>query len=152
LDIAPHAPHHWDIFLDLIDRPTVLMDPIYRDRHMRIQLFDLLTDIIAESLSDRSVMEFVEAGQAAGLPCATMQTASQFVEAMQPRARGYFIPADPAGASSFDLPGRPFMSSPNLINYERSAPRLGEANEDIYVHELGHSRDELAKWQADGLI
>jgi hypothetical protein len=28
----------------------------------------------------------------------------------------------------------------------------GEHNEDIFVGLLGHSREELARWQADGVV
>ena len=88
LDIGAHSAHHWDLFVDLVGRPDVLSAPIYRDRVMRVQLFDLLTDVIADVLSTRSAREFVTAGQAAGLPCALTQTPAQFVEDPQPAARG----------------------------------------------------------------
>ena len=32
LDIGAHSDHQWDIFVDLLGRPDVLADPIYRDR------------------------------------------------------------------------------------------------------------------------
>jgi crotonobetainyl-CoA:carnitine CoA-transferase CaiB-like acyl-CoA transferase len=152
LDIGAHSAHHWDIFVDLMGRPAVLSDPIYRDRMMRVQLFDLLTDIIADLMSTRSAHQLVEAGQAAGLPCALTQTAAQFVQDQQPEARGYFIGSEREGTGDVALPGPPFLSTPSLIRYRRSAPLLGEANEDLYVHELGHSMEELEGWRTDGLI
>jgi crotonobetainyl-CoA:carnitine CoA-transferase CaiB-like acyl-CoA transferase len=151
LDIGAHAAHHWDIFVDLLGRPEVLADPIYRDRMMRVQLFDLLTDLIADLLSTRSAPEFVRAGQAAGLPCALTQTAAQFVRDEQPSARRFFVPAG-RQPGSFDIPGPPFVSAPALLAYHRSAPRLGEANEEVYVHELGHPKESLERWRCDGLI
>ena len=128
VDIGAHAPQHWDIFLDLTGRPEILLDPIYHDRKMRIELFDLLTEIIADLLSTWSARELVEAGQAAGLPCALMQTGAQFVRADQARERGFFIQTCRDGTGSFDIPGPPFVSAPTLISYRKSAPALGEAN------------------------
>jgi hypothetical protein len=39
-----------------------------------------------------------------------------------------------------------------VIAYRKSAPLLGEANEAVYVGELGHSMRDLERWRADGLI
>jgi hypothetical protein len=50
------------------------------------------------------------------------------------------------------MPGRPFVSEPPLIAYRRPAPGLGEANETVYLHELGYSADELGRWRSDGLV
>lgn len=152
LDIGAHAAHHWDIFVDLLGRPDVLSDPIYRQRSMRIQLYDLLTELIADLLADRSATEFVAAGQAAGLPCALTQTPSEFLGDPQPKARGFFIPSTRKGTGTFAIPGAPFHSAPSLHTFDRSAPSLGEANHDVYVDALGHSEEELDRWRADGLI
>jgi crotonobetainyl-CoA:carnitine CoA-transferase CaiB-like acyl-CoA transferase len=152
VDIGAHSSHQWDIFVDLVGRPDVLADPIYRDRHMRIQLFDLLTEIIADVLSTRSAPEFVDAGQAAGLPCALSQSGAQFVRDRQPRARDFFVQSSREGTGTFEIPGAPFVSTPPLIAYHRSAPLLGAANEELYVRELGHSTQELERWRSDGLV
>jgi crotonobetainyl-CoA:carnitine CoA-transferase CaiB-like acyl-CoA transferase len=152
LDIGAHSAHHWGLFVDLMGRPDVLTDPIYDDRMMRIQLFDLLTDVIAELMSTRSAHELVQAGQAAGLPCALTQTGAQFVSDQQPADRQYFIASRRDGTGEFTIPGAPFKSSPTLIAYQRSAPLLGESNEELYGGELGHSTRELEEWRSDGLI
>jgi crotonobetainyl-CoA:carnitine CoA-transferase CaiB-like acyl-CoA transferase len=152
VDIGAHSDRQWEVFVDLLGRPDVLCDPIYRDRVMRIQLFDLLTTVIAEQLSTRSAPEFVAAAQAAGLPCAVTQTPAEFTRSPQPAARGYFVPSTRAGTGPVSLPGRPFLSEPSLIAYRRPAPSLGEANEEVYLHELGYSVGELGRWRSDGLL
>ncbi len=152
LDVGAHSTHHWDLFVDLLGRPEVLSDPLYRDRNMRVQLFDLLTEVIADLMSTLSARELVEAGQAAGLPCALSQSAAQFVQEEQAQARGYFVRSSRDGTGSFDIPGAPFLAAPSLIAYHRSAPLLGEANEDLYVRELGHSKRDLERWRSDGLV
>ncbi len=152
LDVGAHSPHHWDLFVDLLGRPEVLSDPLYRDRDMRVQLFDLLTEVISGLLSTLSARELVEAGQSAGLPCALSQSGAQFVQEEQAHQRGYFVRSSRQGTGSFDMPGPPFLAEPSLIAYHRSAPHLGEANQDLYVHELGHSIRDLERWRSDGLI
>ena len=152
VDIGAHSTHQWDLFVEVMERPESLADPIYRDRMMRIQLFDLLTEVIADLMSTRSAREVVAAGQAAGLPCALTQTGAQFIRDEQPNARGFFIDTRREGTGSFAIPGPPYLSSPPVITYHRSAPVLGQANEEIYVGELGHSIRDLEHWRADGLV
>jgi crotonobetainyl-CoA:carnitine CoA-transferase CaiB-like acyl-CoA transferase len=152
VDIGAHSDRQWAVFVDLLGRPDVLSDPIYRDRVMRIRLFDLLSGVIADQLSTRSAPEFVAAAQAAGLPCAVTQTPAEFTRHPQPAARGYFVPSRRVGTGSVSLPGRPFLSEPPLIAYRRPAPGLGEANEEVYLHDLGYSAGELGRWKSDGLV
>ena len=112
IDIASHAPRHWDIFLKVLDEPEMLMDPIYQDRGMRVQLFDLLTTVVAELLSTRSAKELVERGQAAGLPCALMYTPSEFLDDIQPRERQFFVESSRAGTGNFRDSRSPVSSEP----------------------------------------
>jgi crotonobetainyl-CoA:carnitine CoA-transferase CaiB-like acyl-CoA transferase len=151
VDIAPHAPHHWRIFLELTGRPPALVDPIYEERGMRIQLFDLLTDVVADLMAERGAEEFTAAAQAAGLPCAVLHTAGEFVDEAQVRGRAFFVPAGPE-PGAHELPGAPYRSAPPLITYRRPAPRLGEHNEEVYVERLGHPTADVERWRADGLV
>ena len=148
VDIAAHTPQHWDIFVELVGSPPLLTDPIYGERTMRIQLFDLLTDVIAGLLRDRPASEFVRDAQAAGLPCVRSQTPGQFIRSEQVAARSFLIDS----GHGVSLPGAPFVSSPPLISYRRAAPGLGQHNDEVYAGELGYSAEELEKWRSDGLI
>ena len=139
------------LFVDLMERPDALTDPIYRDRQMRIQLFDLLTQVIAGLLSTMSATQLVAAGQAAGLPCALTQTGAGFVRGPQPAARGYFIVIS-SGNRILHHSRPPFLSSPSLISYYKPAPVLGESNAEMYAGKLDYSAQELALWRSDGLI
>jgi formyl-CoA transferase len=152
VDVAVHAPGQWDTFVELVGRPPVLADPIYRDRTMRVKLFDLLNEIVAGLLSTWRAADFVEAGQAAGLPCALAQTPGEFVLRQRSSVRRSLTTSCREVTGTFELPGAPYVASPPLIGFRRSAPRLGEHNEAVYVGELGRSPDELQRWRADGLI
>jgi crotonobetainyl-CoA:carnitine CoA-transferase CaiB-like acyl-CoA transferase len=152
VDIGAHSDRQWELFVDLLGRPDVLSDPIYRDRVMRVQLFDVLNTVIADHLSTWNAAEFVAAAQAAGLPCAVTQTPAQFTHHPQPAARGFFIQSSRSGTGSVSIPGRPFISEPPLIAYRRPAPSLGEANEEVYLDDLGCTASELEGWRSDGLV
>jgi crotonobetainyl-CoA:carnitine CoA-transferase CaiB-like acyl-CoA transferase len=152
VDIAAHSDHHWSLFVSLVGSPVVLADPIYRDRAVRIQLHDLLTELIGTMLADWKATDFVDSAQAVGLPCALMQTPAQFVLGGQQRSRGFFVDSDPGGPGSFEIPGAAFVSSPSITSFRRPAPELGASNRDVYLDQLGHAQSEFDRWRDDGLV
>jgi len=152
VDIAAHAPRHWNIFLEVLGRPEDLTDPLYEERAMRVQLFDLLRELISAHLRRTSAQDFVERGQAQGLPCALMYSPGQFLQDKQPVSREFWIDMETPGLGPVKLPGRPYRSTPEMLSFRRSAPFLGEHNQEIYAEELGHPAHELKEWAQRGLV
>ena len=152
-DVAAHQTRHWDAFLEMLGRPDVLSDPSLEDVLVRREIFDGLQDTISDLVAPRSRAELLERGQAAGLPCAVLNTPAEFVADEQLAARGYFVTVPAAdGGGEVRMPGAAFTSSQALFAITGAAPRLGEHNDEVFVDELGHSIDELASWREDGLV
>lgn len=152
IDIAAHSPHHWDVFVELLGSPEDLVEPLYRERAMRAELFDLLTPIIAGHLAEQSAPDLVQRGQALGLACALRYQPEEFLEDEQPRARGAFVNVHHPELGEIRLPGPFVQTELSLLRYRRAAPSLGESNVEIYAGELGHDASELEGWRARGLI
>ena len=152
VDIAAHALHHWDIFVELIGSPEELTDEMYKDRGIRIQLFDMLTTMIEAHMRGQDAQEFVERGQAAGLPCAMMYRPDEFLGDVQPRARGTFVTVDHPALGEITIPGPSVHSSAPLAKYRRPAPTLGQSNVEVYVDELGFNASVVGEWSTRGLI
>jgi len=152
IDIAAHSTHHWDVFVELLGSPEDLVEPLYREREMRAQLFDVLTLIIADHLADQSASELVRRGQAMGLPCALRYQPEEFLEDEQPRARGAFVDVHHPDLGEIRLPGPIVQTVPPLLAYRRPAPSLGGSNREVFVDELGHDPSELEEWSACGLV
>ena len=152
IDIAAHAPRHWDIFVELLGNPDDLTDPLYKDRGMRTQLFDMLTALIEAYMQERSAHELVEKGQALGLPCALMYRPEEFLEDVQTQARETFVTVEHPELGELTMPGPSVRSSVPLLEYQRPAPTLGASNRDVYVDELGYDSADLAEWNEHALI
>jgi crotonobetainyl-CoA:carnitine CoA-transferase CaiB-like acyl-CoA transferase len=151
-DVAAHQTRHWDAFLEMLDHPQQLSDPALRDVLVRREIFDGLEGTIKELLADRSRDELLVRGQEVGLPCAVLNTPAEFVLDEQLDARSYFVTVPSPACGEIRIPGAPFRSSTELFAVKRPAPRLGEHNHEIFVGELGHTRDELATWRGAGLV
>ena len=152
IDIAAHSTHHWDVFVELLGRPDDLVEPLYRERDMRAQLFDLLTSIIADRLSVQSASDLVQRGQAMGLPCALRYQPEEFLQDEQPRERGAFVDVDHPELGVIRLPGPIVHTIPPLLAYRRPAPSLGASNREVFVDELGHDPSEIEDWRSRGLV
>jgi crotonobetainyl-CoA:carnitine CoA-transferase CaiB-like acyl-CoA transferase len=153
LAVGAHQRHHWQAFLTMLDQPEELLDPAYADPVFRRQIYDVLDALIAPLMAERSRLDLFEKGQRAGLPCAPYNTPLDFVQDIQPEARGTFVkPAAPSSVTSVRIPWRWCHSSGPLLTLRRPAPALGEHNEEIYVAELGISQEVLDGWKASGLV
>jgi crotonobetainyl-CoA:carnitine CoA-transferase CaiB-like acyl-CoA transferase len=151
-DVAAHQLRHWGAFLDMLDHPPELADPSLQDVLVRREIYDGLQEVIAGLLAGRSRGELLARGQAVGLPCSVLNTPAEFVADEQLAARESFVTLCRDGDATVRMPGSPFRSSPTLFEITRAAPTLGQHNDEVYVEELGHGRDELLRWREDGLV
>ena len=152
LAISAHQKRHWEAFLVMLDHPDVLSEPSLADTMIRRQIFDGLVETIAELMADRSRMDLFEKGQAAGLPCAPFYRPGDFVEDVQAHARQLFAsPVDEQG-TAIAIPWRWFHSSSAMLQLVRSAPHLGQHNDEIYLQEFGIPSAHLDQWRASGLV
>ena len=151
-EVASHQLHHWDAFLAMLDHPDELSEPSLADPLVRRDLFDGLIAIISGLMATRSREELFEKGQRAGLPCCPQYTPAEFLEDIQPRARGLFATVDKEGLGTVTLPWGSIRSTPAMLALRRPAPGLGEHNTEVFVDELGHGAGELREWESQGLV
>jgi crotonobetainyl-CoA:carnitine CoA-transferase CaiB-like acyl-CoA transferase len=122
LDISAHQLHHWDAFLVMLGNPESLNEPSLRDPHLRQLIFDGLREEIQALLAHRSCDEMVERGQAAGLPCSKLQTATAFFRDPHVVARGTFVSTPGPDGALHDMPGPGFRSTPSIVRERTSTP------------------------------
>jgi crotonobetainyl-CoA:carnitine CoA-transferase CaiB-like acyl-CoA transferase len=70
----------------------------------------------------------------------------------QVQARQMFVEYDHPTYGPLKVTGTPLKLSETPGRIERLAPVAGEHNEEIFVGLLGHTKGELARWQAEGVI
>ncbi len=68
------------------------------------------------------------------------------------KAREFFVEAEHPVAGPITFPGAPFKMSTTPWQLCHPAPLLGQHNDEVYIELLGHSRRDLGRWQADGVI
>ena len=125
-----------------------LLDDIYRfehdaEVHAALQAF----------FASKTKRDIYTEAQRRRLPLAPVNTPGDLVESPQLQARGFFVDVEhPELGTSVRYPGAPYALSATPWRITRRPPLLGEHNEDIYVQELGVSRDALSALRAGGII
>ena len=68
-------------------------------------------------------------------------------------ARNYFVDVEhPELGTSIAYAGAPYGLSETPWQIRRRAPLIGEHNEEVYIGELGYTREQLARLKAAGAI
>ena len=142
----------WRRFCKVIGRPELTTDPEFATVPARRDRRDRVAAIIQGWTGARSKSEVVKALAEAGVPAAPVNNVAEMIADPQVQAREMFVEYDHPTYGPLKVTGTPLKLSETPGRIERLAPLPGEHNEEIFVGLLGHSKDELARWQAEGVI
>lgn len=142
----------WRRFCKVIGRPELTSDPEFATVPARRERRDRVAAIIQEWSGARSKSEVVQALGEAGVPAAAVNNVAEMVADPQVQAREMFVELDHPAYGPVKITGTPLKLSETPGKVESLAPVAGEHNEAIFVGLLGHSKDELSRWQAEGVI
>jgi len=142
----------WRRFTKIISRPELVTDPEFATVPARRERRDRVAAIIQEWSRTRSKAEVVKALGEAGVPAAPVNNVAEMVADPQVKAREMFVEYDHPTYGPLKLTGTPIKMSETPGRIERLAPLPGEHNEEIFAGLLGHTKDELKRWQDEGAI
>jgi crotonobetainyl-CoA:carnitine CoA-transferase CaiB-like acyl-CoA transferase len=150
LFILPRA--HWLELLKWLGKPPELDDPVFEDQNMRRENADLINPHV-EALCQQYTKQglYLEA-QSRHLAITPMNTPADFVESEQTKGRGFFLEAEHPVVGKYRQAGPLHQYSAMPARVRRPTPLVGQHNEEIFVGELGLSRDDLASLRAAGVI
>jgi crotonobetainyl-CoA:carnitine CoA-transferase CaiB-like acyl-CoA transferase len=136
LKLTPAEVEEWG-------RPEILNDPVKSGE------FD--QRFLEPWLLERNMMEIVEEAQAAGVMSTPYNTPGSLLSDPHFRERGYWKEIDHPVVGRLTYPGAPFRMGEGGWQIRRSAPLLGQHNEEVYG-ELGYSKEDLTQLRQSGVI
>ena len=142
----------WRRFCEIIGRSDLTRDPGFATAAARRDRRDAVAAIIQGWTGSRAKAEVVGILATAGVPAAPVNNVAEMVADPQVQAREMFVDADHPVYGRLKTTGTPLKLSETPGRVRWLAPLPGEHNEDVFVGLLGHSRDDLARWRADGVI
>jgi len=112
-----------------------------------------LQDAIQTFLLTRPKAEIMEKGVKKAILMIPATDAKDILESPQFKSREFFVEVEhPELGQIITYPGFPVRITSLPYRVQRRAPLIGEHNEEIYIGELGFTREELAQLKANGVI
>ncbi|MGH8069862.1 MAG: CaiB/BaiF CoA transferase family protein [Candidatus Entotheonellia bacterium] len=142
----------WRRFCQIIDKPELADDPKFANTAARRTYQAETAAIIQGWTSQRTKAEVVSTLAEGGVPAAPVNNVAEMVADPQIQAREMFVEVEHPIYGPVKITGTPLKLSETPGRVERLAPLPGEHNEAIFVGLLGHSKEDLARWQEEGVI
>jgi crotonobetainyl-CoA:carnitine CoA-transferase CaiB-like acyl-CoA transferase len=142
----------WRRFCHIVGKPELADDAKFTTTAAR-RTHQMETAAIIEGwTSQRTKAEVVSILADGGVPAAPVNNVAEMVADPQVQAREMFIDHQHPIYGPVKITGTPLKLSETPGKVERLAPLPGEQNAEIFVGLLGHSQDELRRWQAEDVI
>ena len=131
----------------------LLEDPDFSSNALRVNKLDRLIPKIEAITRTRTTAAWMEALEAAGVPCAPVNTMDQVFADPQVQARGMQIRMPhPLAGEDVRLVGSPIRLSGTPVSYRRAPPTLGEHTDEVLAEVLDLDESERAALREDGVI
>jgi CoA:oxalate CoA-transferase len=145
-------PNRWPVFCTVINRPDIKDDERFRTGWLRTQHYDILEPIMNEALRSRTTEEWIQAFEAADIPCGPVNSIDKVAADPQVNLREMFVDMHHPQAGDFKVVGTPVKLSRTPCKPNRCAPDLGEHSEEILKDLLSFSDQEIADLKKEGII
>jgi crotonobetainyl-CoA:carnitine CoA-transferase CaiB-like acyl-CoA transferase len=142
--VLPYNTQQWTSFLNLVGRSEISRLAIVRDPVERSRNIDMLYQIVAKAMPDRSTAEWLEVLRAADIPCSRVNDFTDLLEDEHLKAVEMFEDIDHPSEGATRLLRSPFTVEGSARAPDAPAPRLGEDTRAI-LSEAGFSDAEIAK-------
>jgi formyl-CoA transferase len=111
-----------------------------------------LIPIVAGILRTRSKREWLEALEAAGVPCGPINNMQEVFDDPQVKHRKLRVDMPHPSGGSAPVVASPMRLSETPVEYRMAPPLLGQHNDEVYRGLLGKSEAELARLAQAGII
>jgi crotonobetainyl-CoA:carnitine CoA-transferase CaiB-like acyl-CoA transferase len=146
----PYTERQWRAFLDVAGRAELAADPRFASYSARLANVDALYAELAACLAERTSAEWLEALDAAHIPCTVVNDPDDLPDDPHLAEVGFWEMREDAELGMLRMPGIPtgFSDSPGTIR--RLAPRLGEHSVEV-LREAGLSAARIDRLLAEGV-
>jgi crotonobetainyl-CoA:carnitine CoA-transferase CaiB-like acyl-CoA transferase len=138
-------------FCAIIGAAHLVADP-YRSNRGRVEHRDALIALLIPYLKTRSAADWMQAFEAAAVPCGPINTIDQVFENPQIKARQMQVNLQ--GDDGVTVPGlaNPIVFSETPNTYKSPSPKLGGGTDTVLSSLLGLSPEALEKLRLSGVI
>ncbi len=151
INIAASGQHMWKRLCDALGTAELYEDPRFSSPGRRSKNRDALTVALEEKLQTKSSSEWIEALNAAGVPCGPILTIDRVFANEQVQHLGLAREVDHPQLGSIQVLGLPVTLSRTPGAIRTPTPEKGEHADEI-LRELGISADEIRQLHEEGVV
>jgi formyl-CoA transferase len=139
-------------FSQVLGRPELAADARFATNGKRVANRAELTRIISEITAKRSMRDWLDALEKAGVPCGPINSLEQVFAEPQAVARGLRMEMPHPTAGKVSLVRSPMRFSETPLQHEVPPPTLGQHTEEVLRKVLGKSEGEVARLRSEGIV
>lgn len=140
--ILPYVDAHWRAFFEVAGRPELLEDPRFADYRSRSEHIDALYAELDAIAPTRTTAEWLEALQAASVPCMPVHDLDAVLEDPHLAGTGFFETRTHPAGGTYRAMRPPVRFAAADCDVRRDPPRLGEHTAEVLA-EVGYSATSL---------
>jgi crotonobetainyl-CoA:carnitine CoA-transferase CaiB-like acyl-CoA transferase len=137
----------------MLEMPELLQHPVYSNlmEQAKPEVAEEFLTILLPWLLERTKREVWEAAQAQKMLSSPIYTTEDMLTDPHYIERGFWVDIDHPQAGTLKYPGAPFKMSETPWQIKRSAPLLGQHNEEVLADQ-GYSEEEIVMLRQQGVI
>jgi crotonobetainyl-CoA:carnitine CoA-transferase CaiB-like acyl-CoA transferase len=139
-------------FVEVGGRPELADDARFATNPERVRHREVLVPIIAEMVKTRTKRDWIEALEAAGVPCGPINDLAEVFDDEQVRARGMRVEVPHPSGATAPLVRNPIRMSATPPEVRSAPPRLGEHTDAVLREVLGYDEAAIAALRGKSVI
>lgn len=147
---VPNQPHEWRAFIRMIAGENIAEFEKYMADDAQAKYWEEIGERAVEWMKTRTKEEIYHYGQAIGCPITPVMTAEDIVKSPQSSARQFFIEAEHPEAGILPYPNAAYNFSATPARIERTAPLLGQHNEEVFSRRLKSGEPQVSVAEPGG--
>ena len=138
----------WQRLCTLLHRPELIEDPRFVNNGKRTENVKALMTVLNEVFITKTINAWLTELEAAGLPCAPINTVDRIINDPQIKARDMIVEVEHPVAGKLKMPGVPVKLSATPGAVEFHAPLLGQHTEEVLENVLGWDAEKTKQFFA----
>ncbi|OWW19678.1 CaiB/BaiF CoA transferase family protein [Noviherbaspirillum denitrificans] len=139
-------------FVEAGGRPELAVDERFATNPMRVRHRATLVPLLADMVKTKTKQQWIDALEAAGVPCGPINNLDEVFENPQVQARGLRMDLPHPAGGMVKLVGSPMKMSATPPRYDLPPPMLGQHTEAVLREVLGESEERIAELKDKGIV